>query len=168
MLYLLRKGETHYTQQEFGNWFWVCSGSEEWTALIRVQLFATSRTMQAMGFSRPEHWSGQPFLSPGDLPNPGIKPRYPTLQADPLPAELQENSNVKKGLTQRVSVCLCVYHFIHMYRKRKKDSLQFSHLVVSDSLRPNELQHPRPPCLSPVPGVYLNSCPSSRWCHPAI
>ena len=45
---------------------------------------------------------------------------------------------------------------------------QFSHSVVSDSLRPHELQHTRPPCPSPTPGVYLNSCPLSRWCHPTI
>ena len=37
-----------------------------------------------MDFSRPEHWSGQPFPSLGDLPNPGIKPRYPTFQADSI------------------------------------------------------------------------------------
>ena len=43
-----------------------------------------------MQFSRPEYWSGQPFLSPGDLPYPGIEqPRSPTLQEDSLPAELQ-------------------------------------------------------------------------------
>ena len=42
-----------------------------------------------MEFSRPEYWSGQPFPSPGDLPNPGIKPRSPTLQLDSLPAEPQ-------------------------------------------------------------------------------
>ena len=40
-----------------------------------------------MEFSRPEYWSGEPFLSPGDLPNPEIEPRFPTLQADSLPAE---------------------------------------------------------------------------------
>ena len=40
-----------------------------------------------MEFSRPENWSGLPFPSPGDLPNPGIEPRFPTLQADSLPAE---------------------------------------------------------------------------------
>ena len=45
---------------------------------------------------------------------------------------------------------------------------QFSPSVVSDSLRPHESQHARPPCPSPTPGVYSNSCPSSRWCHPAI
>ena len=40
-----------------------------------------------MEFSRPEYWSGQPFPSPGDLPNPGIEPRSPALQADSLPRE---------------------------------------------------------------------------------
>ena len=45
-----------------------------------------------MEFSRPEYWSGRPFPFPGDLPNPGIKPRSPTLQADSLPAEPQGKS----------------------------------------------------------------------------
>ena len=49
-----------------------------------------------------------------------------------------------------------------------KCSVQFSHSVVSDSLQPHESQHARPPCPSQTPGVYSNSCPSSRWCHPAI
>ena len=47
-------------------------------------------------------------------------------------------------------------------------SVQFSRSVVSDSLRPHELQHARPPCPSPTPRVHSNSHPSSRWCHPAI
>ena len=46
--------------------------------------------------------------------------------------------------------------------------VQFSHSVVSNSLRPHESQHARPPCPSPTPGVHSNSCPSSRWCHLAI
>ena len=46
--------------------------------------------------------------------------------------------------------------------------LQFSHSVVSDSLRPYESQHARPPCPSPTPGVHSNLCPSSQWCYPAI
>ena len=45
-------------------------------------------------------------------------------------------------------------------------SVQFSHSVVSDSLQPHELQHARPPCPSPTPGVHSNSHPSSQWCHP--
>ena len=46
----------------------------------------------SMGFSRPDHWSGLPFPSPGDLPNPGIEPWSPALQADSLPTELPGNS----------------------------------------------------------------------------
>ena len=49
-----------------------------------------------------------------------------------------------------------------------KDSSQFSRSVVSDSLRPHESQHARPPHPSPTPGVDSDSRPSSRWCHPAI
>ena len=47
-------------------------------------------------------------------------------------------------------------------------SVQFSHSVVSNSLQPHELQHARPPCPSPTPGVHPNSCALSQWCHPAI
>ena len=47
-------------------------------------------------------------------------------------------------------------------------SVQFSCSVVSDSLWPHGLRHARPPCPSPTPGVYPNSCPLSRWCHPTI
>ena len=47
-------------------------------------------------------------------------------------------------------------------------SVQFSCLVVTDSLWPHESQHARPPCPSPSPGVHSDSCPSSQWCHPAI
>ena len=47
-------------------------------------------------------------------------------------------------------------------------SVQFSHSVMSDSLRPYESLHARPPCPSPTPGVHPNSCPLSWWCHPAI
>ena len=47
-------------------------------------------------------------------------------------------------------------------------SVQFSRSVVSDSFQPHGLQHTRPPCPSPTPRVYANSCPSSRRCHPTI
>ena len=56
-----------------------------------------------------------------------------------------------------VKFCVCVF-----------SSVQFSRSVLSDSLRPHELQHARPPCPSPTPGVYSNPCPSGRWCHPTI
>ena len=47
-------------------------------------------------------------------------------------------------------------------------SVQFSHSVMSNSLRLHGLQHTRPPCPSPTPGAYSNSCPLSQWCHPTI
>ena len=58
-------------------------------SLSLVWLFVTPWTIQSMDFSRPDYWSGQPFPSPGDLPNPGIKPRSLALQTDSVPAEPQ-------------------------------------------------------------------------------
>ena len=65
---------------------------DEVTSLSRVRLFATPWTVArqappSMGFSRQEYWSGLPFPSPGDLPDPGIEPRSPALQADALTSE---------------------------------------------------------------------------------
>ena len=61
-------------------------------SLSRVQFFVMTQTVAhqaplALGFSRQEYQSGLPFPSPGDLPNPGIKPRSPELQVDSLPSE---------------------------------------------------------------------------------
>ena len=61
-------------------------------SLSRVRVFATLWTVAyqahpSMGFSRQEYWSGVPLPSPGDLPDPGIEPGSPTLQADTLPSE---------------------------------------------------------------------------------
>ena len=62
--------------------YWPLQAKEwKWKSLSRDRLFATPWAIQSMEFSRPEYWS------PGDLPNPGIKPRYPVLQADSLPSE---------------------------------------------------------------------------------
>ena len=78
------------------------------------------------------------FLIPGDLPDWGIKPVSPASPASPA---------------LQMEAC---------------SSVQFSRSVVSGSLRPCELQHARPPCPSPTPGVHPNPCPLSRWCHPTI
>ena len=68
--------------------------------LSHVQLFATSRTVAhqappSMEFSRQEYWSGFPFPSPGDLPNPGIKPGSSTLWADALLSEPPEKPDTE-------------------------------------------------------------------------
>ena len=79
-----------------GFYFYACKVKVKVKLLSRVQFFATLWTVAhqappSMGFSRQEYWSGLPFPSPGDLPNPGIKPRSPTLQADALTSELPGN-----------------------------------------------------------------------------
>ena len=51
---------------------------------------------------------------------------------------------------------------------QRRSPVQFSRSATSDSLRPHEPQHARPPCPPPTPRVHPNPCPSSRWCHPAI
>ena len=103
-----------------------------------------------------------------DLPNPGTEPRSPTLQVDSLPAEPQgKPKNTGVGslslpqlifLTQELNQSL-----LHCSRilYQLSYSVQFSLSVMSDSLRPHESQHARPPCPSPTPRVHPNSCPSS-------
>ena len=59
-------------------------------------------------------------------------------------------------------------NWIHEAGTQHFSSVQFSSSVVSDSLRPHEPHHARPPCPSPTPGVYPNLCPMSQWCHPTI
>ena len=51
---------------------------------------------------------------------------------------------------------------------KRLSRVQFRHSLVSNSLRPHELQHTRSPCPSPTPRVHLNPCPLSQWCHPTI
>ena len=75
-----------------------------------VQLFATPWTVTyqaplSMGFYRQEYWSGLPFPSPGDLPNPGIEPWSPALQADTLPSEPSYHSS-------KASILWCSAFFI--------------------------------------------------------
>ena len=100
-----------------------------------------------MGFPRQEYWSDLPSPPPEDLPDPGIKPMsltFPILAGRFFTTRAIEGRN-------------CLF-----------SSVQFSRSVVSDSLRPHESQHTRPPCPSPTLGVHSDSRPSSQWCHPAI
>ena len=60
----------------------------------------------------------------------------------------------------------CIFYYWDFIQH--SSSVQFSCSVVSDSLRPHEQQHARPPCPSPTPGVHPNPCPLSRRCHPTI
>ena len=117
-----------------------------------IWFFATLWTVACqaplpMGFSRQELWSGLPCPPPGDLPDPGIE------------------------LTSLMSPALTGSFFTSIPPWETKgtiSSVQFSRSVVSYSLQPHEVQHARPPCPSPTPGVHSDSHPSSQWCHPAV
>ena len=79
-------------------------------SLSRVLLFATLWTVAhqappSMGFSRQEYWSGLPFPSPGDLPDPGIEPRSPVLQADALTSEPPWILNIHAAAAKSLQLC---------------------------------------------------------------
>ena len=161
----------------------------------------------SVGFSRQEYWSGLPFPSPGDLPDPGIEPRNPGLPhyrqtlyhlshhtlgttntdqslANPrwllllqssIPTQPCPLSIYCLWSSQTTKAELSSYdrdHWAHnteyvyyLTLNRKSlltfSSVQFSCSVMSNSLRPHESQHARPPCPSPSPGVHSDSCPLS-------
>ena len=124
------------------------------SCLSHVQLFVTPRivALQAplsIGFSRQEYRSGLTCPPLWDFPDPGIEPASLTSNLHWLVGSLPLAWPGKPNV-------------------RQFSSVQFSRSVVTDSLRPHELQHARPPCPSPALGAYSNSCPSSRCCHPAI
>ena len=77
------------------------------------------------------------------------------------------NQKEQENCFNKVHICVPVC-FVVVLKYLSVSSVQFSRSVVSDSLRPHEPQHTRPPCPSPTSGVLPNPCPLSRWCHPAI
>ena len=107
----------------------------------------------SVGFPRQEYWNGLPLLSSGDLPDPEIEPTSPALAGGFFTTELLG----KPGGWLRLLLL---------------SSVQFSHSVVSDSLRPHGLQHARFPCpssnITKTPGACSNLCPLSRRCHSTI
>ena len=107
-----------------------------------------SRLHSPWDFSREKYCSGSPFFPPGDIPNLGIEPTSPVSPASAGRLFMTEPHGKP---------------IMHIF-----SSVQFSRSFMSNSLRPHEPQHIRPPCPSPTPGVYPNPCPLSWWCHPAI
>ena len=94
-----------------------------------------------------------------------------------LPARVHRSycliPNSVTGANTRTSVCCPTRDFSQSHRevrhlKEAGCSVQFGHLVMSNSLQTHGLQHARPPCPSPIPRVYPNSCPLSQSCHPTI
>ena len=96
-------------------------------SLSRVQLFATPWTVAhqaplSMGFSRQEDWSGLPFPSPGDLPKPGIGPRFPALQAEALSSEPPGIMEAKGMLPFKLLVNWKEQSQISIFAKKRKTS----------------------------------------------
>ena len=146
-------------------------------------------------FSRQEYWSGLPFPPPGDLPNPAVEPTCPEAPAlaggffttEPPPphktwqlllSHLHSFTSIFLSLSLITKSCNWESKTTHkremktsLWKEQTRpilSSVQFSCAVMSDSLQSHGLQHARPPCPSPTPGVYSNSCPLSQWCHPTI
>ena len=95
--------------------------------------------------------------------------KHPTRKNISLQLYLHECANVyTRRLIVALFVLACMHTQTHEHTHRRKTSVQFSHSVMSDSLWPHGLQHARPPCISPTPRAYSNSCPLSQWCHPSI
>ena len=107
-------------------------------------------------------WSGSVMfnsLQPHEL--------YVACQAPPPMAfSRQEYCKIAHKWERYIYIYIYIYIYTHIWSL--KGSVQFSRSVVSDALQPHGLQHTRPPCPSPTPGVYSNPCPSSWWCHLTI
>ena len=107
-----------------------------WTVGLQVPL--------SMEFSRQEYWSGLPFPTPRDLPDPEIE----LVCLVSLALAGRFFTTVPPGKP------LMAYFFLKRTLIILRPSDQISRSVVSDSLQPHELQHARPPCPSPIPGVH--------------
>ena len=81
---------------------------------------------------------------------------------------MNSNNNKTTKISRRKEIIKLRAEITEKEMKERISSVQFSHSVVSNSLRPHELQHARIPCPSPTPRVDSNSCPMSQWCHPDI
>ena len=101
----------------------------------------------------PLYWSFPPHLEGFSSISQRLASHFIDISAQTLPSQWDLNWSSYPKMQQHAC---------------PKELLQFSCLVVSNSLRPHESQHSRPPCPSPTPGVHSDSCPSSQWCHPAI
>ena len=157
-----------------------CKWKVKGKSLSRVQLLETSWTAAyqappSMGFSRQKYWSGLP------LPSPMVT----LTSANFLYSLFLFHTHTYIHTCMRTyihisALCLPVGEIFQRVIVKPSNTpvfilidfaillLLFNRSVVSDFLWPHGLQHPRPPCPSPIPGVYSNSCPLSRWWHPTI
>ena len=150
---------------------------EEKDFLSHVWLFTTSWTIQSRGFSRPEYWSGQSFPSPGDLPNPGIEPRSPTLQVQGTrEARGYKPQGYGTHFFPGNEILLMPRYPGNVLSIPTEISISYQHVIdiAIQSLSPVWLfatpwtaAHQASLSFT-ISWSYTNSCPSSRWCHPTI
>ena len=93
---------------------------------------------------------------------------WPTKLCKFLKYNIMDIYGYKSICTLQNNHCDKFSYHLSPYEDITISSVQFSHSVMSDSLRPHEPQHARPPCPSPTPGVHPNSCPLSWWCYTTI
>ena len=119
---------------------------------------------------------------PGLIPGRGTRSQMPQLKTCVLRQRSTISRAANKTRHSQLNSEVIPWHVKKTWAKRSRQYTenkilwthlitsvsQFSRSVVSDTLRPHGLQHARPPCPSPTPGVYSNSCPLRQWCHPTI
>ena len=131
--------------------------------------YASSSLVAEMAKNQPEMWEtqvwslgGEVSLEKGSLSTPVFMPGE--CHGQRSLAGYSPRGHEESDKTEQLTLSRCFFPnviYLEWYN-------QFSRSVVSDSLWPHELQHTRLPCPSPSPRVYLNLCPSSRWCYPTI
>ena len=100
-----------------------------------------------------------------------VRYRYTSTRPSPLSTYTYIYTNARVHIHTHMQIHSdidCTPTHMHAFTHIVIHTVQFSHSVMSNSLRPHGLKHTRPPCLSPTPRVYPNPRPLSRWCHPTI
>ena len=145
----------------------------EWQVSKRLEISSASKDVEKREplctVGRDVNWCshcGNGMVFPQKKNKNRIKIWSITSTSGHLP-EGNKNTILKRYMHHHVH-CSIIYNIQEAWKQPQLSSVQFSHSVVSNSLRPHEWQHARPPCPSQTPGIYSNSCPSSWWCHPAI
>ena len=118
-----------------------------------------------MGFSRQEHWSGLPFPSPGDLPDPGIEPASPELQADSLPSEPPGKPILLSKLGKMVALLLKSEDSVRTIKKQKAKLQTGENICNTISEKVNHLSTGVPSTLNPVStngDVFCNSTTATK------
>ena len=134
--------------------------------ILGVTEFWVKQELPAISFTYGQVYVSM-LLSPFVLPSPS--PAISTVCSILLLLySCPTNRFIPTFFLDSIYVCVCVKEVVVHVCKEIFSSVQFSHSVVSDSLRPHESQHSRPPCPSPTPGVHPKPWPLSRWCHPTI